>query len=148
MEKEGGACNNQHSDLGRPSPSLQRPGNPSQQLCSAAEPSQSEQGTWQEFYQLWRLICPLPPPRHGNPVMLKPGGGQAELIAPEQSQYQAWRVPLICPDRGSSFTAPLLLSVALGPFQPESLFRKFGRCLKWTLLPDPGMGADHRPTSC
>lgn len=37
----GGACNNQHSDLGRPSSCLQHPSTSSlnQQLCSSAEPS-------------------------------------------------------------------------------------------------------------
>lgn len=34
-----------------------------------------------------------------RPVALKPRGGQAEFIAPEQSQYQAWSLPLLTTSR-------------------------------------------------
>lgn len=77
MMKRGEGCNNQHTDLGRPS-------NPNQWLCSSAEPSQRCTVTWElggmQMCLIWILkqgVLPalefsLPMHRHGAESQLHP----------------------------------------------------------------------------
>lgn len=35
-----------------------------------------------------------------SPVAIEPRGGQAELISPEQNQYQMWSISVLCRGKG------------------------------------------------
>ena len=144
----------------RPSPCLQHPGsNPVGQLCSAAEPSLTRELTWVQVRSSNEGCFASPGARSAH---LPLQGMEAEQCSsqeagrqsgwpPEHSLCQAWRLRLLCQDRDSSSTVPLLLSGALSSCKPEKPLQKTWEVPEadptHTHTQHPGRGADHKPAS-
>ena len=116
MQKRGGACNNQHTDPGRPCLHLQCPtGDPSQRLCSSAEPSQGHVltrelcGVWICLIQILKGGVLLAPelsfscpgkelnhsPTHYGECLLAPSAQKSwrqllEAVQPSTTQAKIW----------------------------------------------------------
>lgn len=131
---EGPATTHTHQVwLVTPSPCLQHPGsNPVGQLCSAAEPSLTRELTWVQVRSSDEGCFASPGARSAH---LPLQGMEAQQCSsqeagrqsgwpPEHSLCQAWRLALLCQDRDSSSTVPLLLSGALSSCKPEKPLQK------------------------